>query len=256
MCRFELDDNLLTDLSKAKEIAKSAHKDQVDKAGKPYFEHAQAVCEIVSNIISSWDEESDNFLIEAKIVSYLHDVIEDTSLTIDDLWAYKVPTGCILAVETLTKKSGQDYWDYLSAIKLHKLATVVKIADLTHNSDLSRLEEATPEDLARRNKYLKAIDYLSNYTCEKCGLSSNVKNMAEKSTRSNEIVCKACLENYEIIYDEFEDFLAECSDWSGWELDDKGNKVFIEHKAKDKNQWFQDMRKKDEHWQNWLKKKK
>ncbi len=117
MYRFELDDNLLTDLSKAKEIAKSAHKDQVDKAGKPYFDHAQAVCEIASNIILSWNEEFDDFLIQAKIVSYLHDVIEDTSLTIDDLWDSRVPTDCILAIDTLTKKSGQDYLGLSSGSK-------------------------------------------------------------------------------------------------------------------------------------------
>ena len=256
MYHFEFDDRLLEDLKKTIEIAKSAHAGQVDKAGKPYFEHVQTVSELANEIILSWNEEYDDFLIQAQIVSYLHDVVEDTSLTIDDLWKLQVPTDCILAIETLTKRKGQDYNDYLSRVKLNKLATVVKIADLTHNSDLSRLNVVTPADLAQHDKYLKAIDYLSNYTCEKCGLSSNVKNMAEKSTRSNEILCKACLENYEIIYDEFEDFLAECSDWSGWELDDKGNKVYIEHKAKDKNQWFEDMRKKDEHWQNWLKKKK
>ncbi len=207
MYRFESAGIQISDLSKAKEIAKSAHKNQVDKAGKPYFEHAQAVCEIASDIILSWDEKYDDFLIKAKIVSYLHDVIEDTSLNINDLWGSKVPTDCILAIETLTKKSGQDYWDYLAEVKLNKLATIVKIADLTHNSDLSRLEKVTKEDLARRDKYLKAIDYLSSYTCAECGISSTIKDMGEKSTRSNEILCKPCLEDYEIVYDEFEDWL-------------------------------------------------
>jgi hypothetical protein len=47
-------------------------------------------------------------------------------------------------------------------------------------------------------------------------------DQGEKSTRINEVLCKPCLEQYEIDYDEYEDFLAECSDWSGWELDDKG----------------------------------
>ena len=162
MYRFELNDIHMEDLSRAIEIAKLAHKGQLDKAGRPYFEHAQAVCEIASDIILSWDEKYDDFLIQAKIVSYLHDVIEDTSLTINDLWGSKVPTDCILAIETLTKKGGQNYWDYLAEVKLNKLATVVKIADLTHNSDLSRLEKVTKEDLARRDKYLKAIDYLSS----------------------------------------------------------------------------------------------
>ncbi len=207
MYRFELNDINMEDLSMAIEIAKLAHEGQLDKAGRLYFEHIQAVSEIASNIILSWDEEYDDFLVQAKIVSYLHDVVEDTSLTIDDLWNYNLPTDCKLAIETLTKKSGQDYWDYLAEVKMDKLATVVKIADLTHNSDLSRLEEVTPEDLARRDKYLKAIDYLSSYECAKCGLSSKIIDMGEKSTRSNEILCKPCLEKYELEYDKFEDWL-------------------------------------------------
>ena len=207
MYRFELNDIHKEDLTKAIEIAKLAHKGQLDKAGRPYFEHVQVVSEIASNITLSWEEEYDDFLIKAKIVSYLHDVVEDTLLTMDDLWGFNLPTDCKLAIETLTKKSGQDYWDYLAEVKLDKLATVVKIADLTHNSDLSRLENVIPEDLARRDKYLKAIDYLSSYKCAKCGLSGNIIDMGEKSSRSNEILCQPCLEKYEIEYDEFEDWL-------------------------------------------------
>ncbi len=207
MYHFEFDDSLLEDLKKTIEIAKATHEGQTDKAGKPYFEHVQTVSELASEIIFSWNEEYDDFLIQAQIVSYLHDVVEDTSLTIDDLWKFQVPTDCILAIETLTKSKGQDYNDYLSRVKLNKLATVVKIADLTHNSDLSRLEEVTPADLERLDKYQKAIDYLSCFKCEKCGVSSNIIDMGEKSTRNNEILCKPCLEKYEIEYDEFEDWL-------------------------------------------------
>ncbi len=103
-------------------------------------------------------------------------------------------------------------WDYLAEVKLDKLATVVKIADLTHNSDLSRFEKVTKEDLARRDKYLKAIDYLSSYKCAKYGMFSTIKDMADKSTRSNEILCKPCLDDYEIACDEFEDWLKGESD--------------------------------------------
>ncbi len=194
-------------LTEAVEIARIAHKGQVDKAGQPYFQHVQAVSEIVSKMILSWAEESDDFLVNAKIVSYLHDVLEDTSLTIEDLWDYKVPTDCILAVEILTKKSGQDYWNYVSGLKLNKLAAIVKIADMTHNSDLSRLGEVSADDLARREKYLKAIEFLSSLKCTKCGRSFSIKSMGEKSTRVNEILCKPCLAKYEVAYDDYEDWL-------------------------------------------------
>ena len=207
MYRFEFDDSLLEDLSKAIELAKSAHEGQVDKAGKPYFEHVQAVSEKVSEIILSWNEEYDDFLIQAQIVSYLHDIVEDTSLTIDDLWKLKLLTECSLAIETLTKKSGQDYWDYLAEVKLDKLATVVKIADLTHNSDLSRLDVVTADDLVRQAKYQSAIEFLSNFKCNECAMIGEIKDMGEKSTRGKEIVCKPCLEQYEIEYDKYEDWL-------------------------------------------------
>jgi hypothetical protein len=207
MYRFEFDDSLLEDLTKAIEIAKSAHEGQTDKAGKPYFEHVQAVSDKVSEIIRSWNEEYDDFLIQAQIVSYLHDVVEDTSHTIDDLWKLQIPIECILAIEILTKIEGQDYSDYLAKVQLDKLATVVKIADLAHNSDLSRLDVVTPADLERHDKYAKAIEFLNGFTCAKCGKNYPLSNMGEKPTRINEILCKPCLERYEIDYDEYEDWL-------------------------------------------------
>jgi len=164
MYRFEFESDLLKHLEKAIEKAKTAHEGQVDKAGQPYFEHVKTVSEKVSELILSWNEEYDDFLVKAKIVSYLHDVVEDTSLTIDYLRELQLPKDCISAIETLTKTKGQDYDDYLSKVKQCKLATVVKIADLTHNSDLSRLEVVTQADLARHEKYIRAIEFLTGLT--------------------------------------------------------------------------------------------
>jgi guanosine-3',5'-bis(diphosphate) 3'-pyrophosphohydrolase len=205
--RFEFDDSLLEALAKAIETAKSAHEGQADKAGKPYFEHVQTVAENVSEIIRSWNEEYDDFLIQAQIVSYLHDVVEDTALTIDDLWKLRIPVECILAIELITKSEDQAYSDYLAKVKQDKLATVVKIADLTHNIDLSRLDVVTPADLAHQEKYIKATEFLKGFTCAKCGKSYPLSNMGEKPARINEILCKPCLEKYEIDYDEYEDWL-------------------------------------------------
>jgi hypothetical protein len=212
MYRFEFDDRLIEDLANAKKIAKSAHEGQVDKAGKPYFEHVQTVSELASEIILSWNEEYDDFLFQAKIVGYLHDVMEDTSHTIDDLRKLELPSECILAIDTLTKRKGQDYNNYLSKVKLDKLAKVVKIADLTHNSDLSRLDSITPADLARHEKYIKAIDFLNDFTCAKCRKSFPLSHQGEKATRINETLCKPCLEQYEIDYDEYEDWLKKDRD--------------------------------------------
>jgi (p)ppGpp synthase/HD superfamily hydrolase len=153
---------LLTKLSDAMEIARKAHQGQYDKAHQPYFMHPEAVSQIVSEIIKAQPASSEEFMIKAKIVSYLHDVVEDTSFTIDYLRGKEIPEECITAIEILTKKKGQDYREYLSEIKRNKLARVVKIADMMHNSDLSRLRQIADEDKMRREKYLKGIAFLSD----------------------------------------------------------------------------------------------
>lgn len=99
---------------------------------------------------------------EEKATAYLHDVIEDTSLTLLDLEEYDFPRSVIEAVDILTKKKGQDYQSYLNLVKTNKLARTVKLADLKHNSDLSRLSEVTNKDLKRYKKYQEAIKYLNN----------------------------------------------------------------------------------------------
>jgi transcription elongation factor Elf1 len=81
------------------------------------------------------------------------------------------------------------------------------VADMIHNSDLSRLDKVTEEDLFRREKYQKAITFLSEFTCEKCEKTLPLSGMGEKSTRKGEILCQTCLVQYEIDYDEYEDWL-------------------------------------------------
>ncbi|QBX24261.1 guanosine-3',5'-bis(diphosphate) 3'-pyrophosphohydrolase [Streptococcus phage Javan180] len=130
-------------------MAKKAHLGQVDKAGVDYIKHPITVASFVKT-----DEE--------KATAYLHDVIEDTSLTLLDLEEYDFPRSVIEAVDILTKKKGQDYQSYLNLVKTNKLARTVKLADLKHNSDLSRLSEVTNKDLKRYKKYQEAIKYLNN----------------------------------------------------------------------------------------------
>ena len=134
---------------KAYEIAKKAHLGQVDKAGEDYIKHPEKVASFVSS-----DEE--------KSVAYLHDVIEDTELTLEDLREYGFSEEVLKAVDIITKKRGQDYQTYLNSVKENKLARVVKLADLRHNSDLTRLINITEKDVERREKYQKAIDFLNS----------------------------------------------------------------------------------------------
>lgn len=134
---------------KAYEIAKRAHLGQIDKAGEDYIKHPEKVASFVNS-----DEE--------KAVAYLHDVIEDTELTLEDLREYGFSEEVLKAVDVITKKKGQDYQTYLNSVKENKLARVVKLADLRHNSDLTRLIDITEKDIERKEKYQKAIDFLNS----------------------------------------------------------------------------------------------
>lgn len=131
------------------EIAKTAHAGQTDKAGLDYILHPLQVAAEVTT-----DEE--------KAVALLHDIIEDTDVTASELLAKGLPDNVVEAVEALTKKHNQNYAAYLAGVKKNRLATAVKLADLKHNSDLSRLEKITQKDRDRAEKYRKAIEYLSD----------------------------------------------------------------------------------------------
>ncbi|VEE21976.1 metal dependent phosphohydrolase [Streptococcus equinus] len=136
------------DVKLAHEIAKRAHKGQVDKAGAPYILHPETVASFVTK-----DDE--------KIVAYLHDVIEDTPCQLRDLENAGFSSEIIKAVDLLTRKTGQSYKQYLKLVKTNELARVVKLADLKYNSDLSRLTHVTENDIKRLKKYQDAIAFLS-----------------------------------------------------------------------------------------------
>ena len=135
---------------KAYKIAKKAHLGQVDKAGEDYIKHPEKVASFVKT-----DEE--------KAVAYLHDVIEDTELTLENLYEYDFSKEVIEAVDIITKKRGEDYQSYLNSVKKNKLARAVKLADLRHNSNLTRLTKVTEKDIERKEKYQKAINFLNSY---------------------------------------------------------------------------------------------
>ena len=129
-------------------IARKAHEGQLDKAGVDYIEHPIYVA-------SQVDTE------EEKAVALLHDVIEDSPVSAEELLIAGLPEEVVTAVQVLTKKKEQDYQTYLETVKKNPLARVVKLADLKHNSDLSRLPSITAKDRERLKKYKKAIDFLS-----------------------------------------------------------------------------------------------
>ena len=98
---------------------------------------------------------------ESCIVALLHDVIEDSDITLEILSKY-FNDDIITALRVLTKKENDDYVMYIKRVKTNKLATKVKIKDLEHNRDLTRLDEVTDKDRKRSLKYWEAIRYLED----------------------------------------------------------------------------------------------
>ena len=135
-------------LDRAIELAKQHHEGQTDKAGKPYIEHPLRVM----NQVESEEE---------KIVAVLHDIVEDTDISLDDLRSEGFSEEVVSAVECLSKQDGENYDSYIERISFNPLAVKIKLADLEDNRDLTRLPEVTDKDLERIEKYDKALEKLT-----------------------------------------------------------------------------------------------
>lgn len=131
-------------LNKALRTAISAHEEQPDKAGKPYILHPLRV-------MLQFDD------VNSQIAALLHDVVEDSSITFEDLEKDGYPTEVLAALHCLTKTKGEDYDEFISRVLTNPLACRVKLADLLDNSDLNRLTTVGPEDLDRVAKYARAL---------------------------------------------------------------------------------------------------
>ena len=132
---------------KALIIMFQAHKGQKDKAGRTYIFHPLKV---------SFGVKTKN----AKIVALLHDVLEDSNYTIEDLDFLTEEQKHSLVL--LTHKKNESYFDYIEKIKSDDIAKQVKLSDLKHNSNLKRLKNPTEKDLDRVKKYKKAMEILSS----------------------------------------------------------------------------------------------
>jgi ppGpp synthetase/RelA/SpoT-type nucleotidyltranferase len=143
--------NTMSSLQRAEEIARQAHAGQTDKAGQPYINHPLTVA-------SSVETE------ELKTIAMLHDVVEDCreEYSFDMLREEGFSAQVIGALEALTRGADENYWDYIRRVADNDLAMEVKLADLAHNSDRSRIPNPTPEDNARWEKYRKATTYLED----------------------------------------------------------------------------------------------
>ena len=132
---------------KAMKIAFDAHKDQTDKTGLPYIFHPFHLAEQMTD--------------EATVcVALLHDVVEDTDITFDQLKKEGFPNEILQALKLLTHDQSVPYMDYVKEIKSNPIAVKVKLADLKHNSDLTRMDVVDEWAIARTEKYKRAIKLL------------------------------------------------------------------------------------------------
>ncbi len=132
---------------KALKLCFEAHKDQLDKSGLPYVFHPFHLAEQMT------DEET-------TVVALLHDVIEDTHYTLEDLRQMGFSQPVLTAIALMTHDDRVPYMEYVSQIKSNPIARAVKQADLKHNSDLSRLDTVDEKALERVEKYQKALELL------------------------------------------------------------------------------------------------
>ena len=133
--------------NEAMKIAYRAHHGQVDKGGIPYIFHPYHLAEQMSDEYST-------------CVALLHDVVEDTDVTLQELAAI-FPKEVVNAVAVMTHGKDEPYLEYVARVKENPIAKAVKLADLRHNSDQTRMENATEEKLAYfREKYKKAFAIL------------------------------------------------------------------------------------------------
>ncbi len=138
------------ELAKAISIATMAHEGQFDKGGKPYILHP---LHLMNQLM---------FDVPLAIVAVLHDVVEDSLYTFDDLVAEGFSDRVLAALILLTRDDSADYLeDYIPRICTNYDAIRVKRKDLEHNSDITRLKGILDEDLERLKKYHIAFTMLS-----------------------------------------------------------------------------------------------
>ena len=136
-------------LERAIAIAAEAHAGQKDRAGAPYILHP-------IQLMIQMDSES------AMMAAVLHDVVENSVWTLDDLRKEEFSNEVLNAVDSLTHrdKEGEDYWDYIQRAKSDPIAIKVKLADLEDNLNPDRLNEVTEKDEKRFDRYRKAQEML------------------------------------------------------------------------------------------------
>ena len=140
----------MSTIEKAIQMALKAHSGQKEKAGAPYILHPLRV-------MLAMDSDTE------RMVAVMHDVIEDSEISIDDLVSLGFSEKVCHAVLALTKLDNEPYDVYLNRVKANPIALKVKLADQKDNMDLGRIANPTEKDFERIKKYAKAFKLLSEH---------------------------------------------------------------------------------------------
>ncbi|NGZ75127.1 bifunctional (p)ppGpp synthetase/guanosine-3',5'-bis(diphosphate) 3'-pyrophosphohydrolase [Saccharibacillus alkalitolerans] len=143
----------MSTLSKAIALAARYHEGQTDKGGNPYVFHP------IRLMLKALTEEE-------QIIAVLHDTIEDTDLTLDDLRREGFSDEIVEAIDRLSRRDDENYHEFILRIKENRLAARVKILDLQDNMDLTRIKKPSEKDQKRLAKYSRALDTLLSHDDE------------------------------------------------------------------------------------------
>lgn len=135
-------------LDKAIELAEKYHQGQFDKGGTPYIEHPLRVMARLDTI-------------EEKIVGVLHDIVEDTVITFEDLYKMGFPDYIVLAIDAVTRREGEKREAFIFRCSQNVIGTKVKVADLKENCDLNRIPNPIEKDFKRVVMYKREIKILT-----------------------------------------------------------------------------------------------
>lgn len=144
----------MSTLDKAVLFAVTKHFGSRDRGGTPYILHVLHVMQEVRKMGGTEDEMS---------AAVLHDVVEDTDTTLDDLRAEGFSEAVVLAVDSVTKRDGEMPGEYRFRVATNTTGRKIKICDLKHNMDITRLKNRsrlTDKDLARIKAYAEFYDFL------------------------------------------------------------------------------------------------
>jgi len=137
----------LSNIDRAITLSAEAHSGQVDKAGQPYILHPL-------RLMLKFQQTDE------MVVAVLHDVVEDSNISLDDLIGYGFSVPVVEAIDCLSRRDGESYEKFIKRIAVNDLARKIKIEDLKDNMDLTRLHLVSDKDLARIEKYHSALRML------------------------------------------------------------------------------------------------